>query len=298
MSTTQREESLSFTCVAGIQYGEADGMPLMLDMLRPSSLPNTPRPVVMYLHGGGWNQGHRSNGLYPWCNPRLAAHGFVTVSISYRLSQRAIFPAQIYDVKAAVRWLRANADQYGIDANAIGVWGDSAGGHLASLLGVTGNVPELEGNYGSPGYSSAVQAVIARAAPSDFLHIGGQMLNDQPSPVTELFGGTLANCEAMMRLASPITHVKAAVPPFLLIHGTADETVPFEQAQRMYDALKAIHADVNLQAFEGRYHNLRTDPELSWGNDPWDELGWEALSFFQKYLTSIGTTGTARYPIR
>jgi acetyl esterase/lipase len=276
----------SFTLTPALQYGEANGTTLYLDMLRPSSASDSPLPAVMYIHGGGWFTGARSTAMYPWLNPLLVAHGFITVSITYRLSQEATFPAQIHDVKAAVRWLRANAQRYGIDAERIGVWGDSAGGHLAALLGLTADLPTLEGDSGAAGYSSRVQAVVARVAPSDFLHSGGELTNDAPSLVTQLFGGTIHEREELMRLGSPITHVKAGAPPFLIVHGTLDETVPFEQGKRLYEALKGAGNDATLIAVPDAYHNLRTNPYLPWSDEKWDEMGWQALAFFQKHLCS------------
>ena len=270
--------------MSAIQYGTAGDIPLYLDMLCPNPMPNHALPAIIYMHGGGWFEGHRSMGLYPWVNPLLAIHGFITVSITYRLSGQATFPAQIHDVKAAVRWLRANAEDYSIDAERIGAWGDSAGGHLAALLGVTGDMPTLEGNCSSPGFSSRVQAVVTRVGPSDFLGAGGQMINDAESPVTQLFGGTVYDHEAMMRLASPITHVSPDAPPFFIAHGTLDETVPFDQGERLYEALKAAGADVTFLPIQNVYHNLRTDPTLPWGDEPWSELGLKALAFFQQHL--------------
>lgn len=158
-----------FTLFPALQYGEASDMPpwsapLYLDLLSPSPLLMAPAPAVIYLHGGGWSEGERSSGLFPWLNPLLAAHGFITVSITYRLSHLAPFPAQIHDVKAAVRWVRAHADQYQIDPARIGVWGDSAGGQLAALLGVTGDVPDLEGHCRFSSYSGGVPQSAPRGA--------------------------------------------------------------------------------------------------------------------------------------
>lgn len=278
-----------FILFPALQYGEARDMPpwsasLYLDMLCPSPLPRTPAPVVIYLHGGGWSEGERSAGLQPWLNPLLAAHGFITVSISYRLSRQAPFPAQIYDVKAAVRWLRAHANQYQLNPDCIGVWGDSAGGQLAALLGVTGEIPDLEGRCGSAGYSSRVQAVVARSAPYDFLHPGGQLINDAPSLVTQLFGGTVSEREELMRLASPVSHVHPAAPPFQIVHGTLDETVPFEQAECFVSALGSMGSEVDFLPIPGVYHNLRPEARAPWTGDPWEELGWKALAFFQRHL--------------
>ncbi len=283
-SISSLESRLPYICIPAIQYGEADGMPLLLDMLCPNPMPTHSVPAIVYMHGGGWFEGDRSLGLYPWLNPLLAMHDFITVSISYRLSGQAPFPAQIYDAKAAVRWLRANAEQYHINPERIGAWGDSAGGHLAALLGVTGDMPELEGNCGSPGFSSRVQAVATRVGPSDFLGTGGLMINDAESPVTQLFGGTIHEHEAMMRLASPITHVSADAPPFSIVHGTLDETVPFDQGERLYQALKTAGTYVTFLPIQNAYHNLRANPALPWSDEPWLELSWQALAFFQQYL--------------
>ena len=124
-----------FTFTPNIQYGEVDGIPLLLDMFCPFPIPAEPLPAVVYIHGGGWDGGQRSGGMAPWLSPLLATQGFLTVNISYRMSYQAVFPAQISDAKAAVRWLRAHAEHYHINSDRIGAWGFSSGGHLASVLG-------------------------------------------------------------------------------------------------------------------------------------------------------------------
>lgn len=262
-----------FTFIHDIQYGEANGIPLLLDMLCPYPVPGYTLPVVIYIHGGGWDGGQRSGGLAPWLSPLLATQGFLAVTISYRLSYQANFPAQLHDVKAAVRWLRANAERYHIHPERIGVWGFSAGGHLSSLLGVTGNQTKLEGDSGSPGYSSNVQAVVAVAAPSDFFYPGGLIENS--SEVKHLLGGTVLEREELARLASPLYHVTSDAPPYLLIHGTHDEVVPFEHTKRMYEALKVAGVEANI---------LSTTEGHSWGAE-WYELTRQCLAFFQKFLS-------------
>jgi acetyl esterase/lipase len=279
----------AFNVLPALQYGNANSAssgntPLYLDMLHPITPSTRPMPAVIYIHGGGWAEGERSTAMYPWLNPLLAAHGFVTVSITYRLSRWATFPAQIHDAKAAVRWLRANAERYAIDPERIGVWGDSAGGHLAALLGVTGDLdlPELEGNNGSPGYSSRVQAVVARVPPTDFL--SSTIENNTPSMVTQLFGGMIGEKEALMRQASPLYYVHRGVPPFQIVHGTNDESVPFEQGERFAQALTEVGGEVDFIVMPGCYHNLRTERDLPWSDVPWAEMGQKALAFFQKHL--------------
>ena|SRR6266446_3919474 len=274
----------SFAFSSSLQYGEAEGIALYLSLFSPEPLLMDPAPAVVYIDGAGWETDLRVGLGHPWMSPLLAAHGFIAVEISYRLSWQATFPAQLHDAKAAVRWLRAHAERYHIDPQRIGAWGDSAGGHLASLLGVTGDRPDLEGHSGSPGYSSQVQAVIARVAPSDFLHPGWHMIAQGDNPVTRLFGGSRQERAELMKLASPITHVTSSAPPFQIVHGTHDETVPFEQAERLVAVLREAGIEVEFIPLQGVYHNLRNNPDLPWAEENWEQLGWQALAFFQKHL--------------
>jgi acetyl esterase/lipase len=269
--------------IPAIRYGQIDDTPLLLDMLCPSSWPDAPRPAVMYIFGGGWDSGNRTGGMQALLSPFLASHGFITINITYRLSPQAIFPAQLHDAKAAIRWLRANAQQYHVDPDRIGVWGFSAGAHLASLVGLTGDVPALEGHSGSPGYSSRVQAVVTAAGPSDFMRPGGQLVYDADNEVTRLFGGTVPERTELMRLASPLSHARGDAPPFLIIHGTRDETVLFEQAEWLYHALKMAGSDATLLAREGIGH--------SWEGG-WEELAVRYVAFFRQHLVDGSTAPT------
>lgn len=287
MTMPRIERSRPLTFIPDIQYGEAGENPLLLDFMSPQAIADTPRPAVIWLHGFGWFAGTRRDNLEISMCAFFAAHGFVTVSIEYRLSGEATFPAQIHDVKAAIRWLRANAGTYGIDPEYIGICGGSAGGGLAALAGLTGDVPELEGDSGPPGHSSRVQAVAVASSPSDFLLPGGEMRNDIDGPVTWLFGGTVAEKRDLMRLASPIAHVSPSAPPFLIAHGTLDETVPFEQGERLYHALTDVGATVEFVPIVGVYHNWMTQAEskIPGREDTW-KLGPLALPFFQQHLFS------------
>lgn len=258
-----------------VAFGEANGMPLALDIARPDPLPAMPMPALLWLHGGGWMSGDKT--LAP--PPFLAERDFFTASASYRLSGVATFPAQLHDAKAAVRWLRAHAAEYHIDPDRIGAWGYSSGAHLASLLGVTGDQPALEGFVGSPGQSSRVQAVVAMAGPSDFTAMGGW--HDEPdSPEARLVGGPLGERVELARMANPITYAGPGAPPFLLIHGDADDTVPINQSELLYRALADAGADATFVRLAGVGHEFnrrlreRTNPEL------------EALiaAFFEKHL--------------
>lgn len=280
----------SFEVLSSLTYGGEPGLPyeeaaVHLDLLLPTPRPDQPVPAIVYLHGGGWRHGDKSAGMYPWHSPLMAAHGFVAVNVGYRLTDTAPFPAQAHDVKAAVRWLRAHADEYGIDPERIGVWGDSAGGHLAALLGTTAGVAELEGDCGSPGESSAVQAVVARCAPYDFTEPPDPPADVDADPaLTGLFGGPPSERKELRRLASPAVFVGPETPPFLVVHGTADEIVPFDQAKRMVSALRAAGADVTFHVVDGGHHNLLPEAQRPWGNQPWIELGRQALAFFSDRL--------------
>jgi acetyl esterase/lipase len=240
---------------------------------------------MIWLHGYGWFAGTRRGHLEIAMSTLLASAGFITVSIEYRLSSEALFPAQIHDVKAGIRWLRANAATYGIDPDHIGIGGASAGGGLAALAGLTGDLPELEGSSGSPGYSSRVQAVAVASSPSDFLRPGGEMRNDVDGPVSWLFGGTVAEKRNLMELASPVTHVSRDAPPFLIAHGTLDETVPFDQARRLYEALQNAGATAEFFPLEGIYHNwmAQAESKIPDREDTW-RLGPMSLPFLRRHL--------------
>lgn len=283
------DEPSRFACLPAVRYGTVPDVEpwdaaLRLDLLIPERPAGTRSPVVLHFHGGGWSEGTAASALYPWYNPLLAANGFITAAVTYRLSRFAPFPAQLHDAKTAVRWVRAHADEYGIDTDHVGVWGDSAGGHLAALLGMTGDDPDLEGLCGSPGHSSLVHAVVARCAPSDFGAFHTDDENTPGSVLWMLFGGPPGERPSLTATASPLTHVRPGRPPFLLVHGTDDETVPYQQSVTLADALHRTGNDVTLHTVDGGHHNMREDPLLPWTDEPWTALGREALAFFAGHL--------------
>ena len=209
---------------ADVEYGRAGERSLKLDLLRPKDQGDKVLPVIVLIHGGGWRRGDKESGR--WSMSGFAATGnYVGVTVGYRLSGEAIWPAPIHDCKAAIRWLRANADKYKTDPQKIGVFGGSAGGHLVALLGTSGDVKELEGENGSPGYSSRVQCVVDYCGPTDFLHFAEQAGAGGKVAVEQLLGGPPAEHQAEARAASPITWVSKDAPPFLIAHGTQDKTV-------------------------------------------------------------------------
>jgi acetyl esterase/lipase len=212
-----------------------------------------PLPVIVWIHGGAWLAGSKEGG-----GPALpfAGKGYAVASINYRLSQHAIFPAQIEDCKAAIRWLRAHAKKYHLDPDHIGVWGASAGGHLVALLGTSGDVKELEGKGGNADQSSRVQAVVDWFGPTDFTRMGSS--HDGPqSPEARLLGGPVQENKDKAARANPITYVSKDDPPFLILHGVNDRTVPFNQSELLVEALKKAGVKVTFQPVKGAGHGGR-----------------------------------------
>ncbi|RPJ57230.1 MAG: alpha/beta hydrolase [Acidobacteria bacterium] len=238
-------------------YSTVGGRNLTLDLYVPHNVKAVDKlPVVVWIHGGAWRTGSKDRcPAVPLLN-----RGFVVASISYRLSQEAIFPAQIHDCKAAIRWLRANAGRFPIDRDRIGVWGASAGGHLAALLGTSGDVKELEGGPDNLNYSSRVQAVCDYFGPIDFLRMndepGAMDHNAADSPESALIGGPIqANPEKVAR-ANPMTYASSDDPPVLILHGDQDRTVLPSQSQLLHDALKNVGVKVRLGIVKGQGHGF------------------------------------------
>lgn len=275
--------SAKLTSLLDIQFASPDDIELSLDVLGPAPLPTSPLPTVVRIDGcPGWGPGDRSAALLPFANPALARAGFLTVAVSPRHSGQAVFPAQLDDVQAALRWLRQNPLGLPVDPDRIGVWGQSAGGHLAAMAGLSPRGPDRGPRLGAP--RDDVQAVVTISGPSDLTRSGGAMHIDRPSPITALVGGEISTHLEQLRAASPLAHVTAGAPPFLIIHGTADETVPYEQAQRLHRALLAEGVHSQLLPIAGGHHNLRRDPSSRYEGQIWHEVASEAARFFQRHL--------------
>ncbi|MGA2731910.1 MAG: alpha/beta hydrolase [Syntrophobacteraceae bacterium] len=244
-----------YTCQLGFR-------PLTLDLYLP---PNTfkdkgPRPFVVYVHGGGCLGGSsRTTGAFanwPEALASIAAKGYVVASISYRLSKEAPFPAAIYDVKDAVRWIRSKAETFNIDKSRGLIWGSSAGGHLAALAAASCDVKTLdrpvETNQAQPaaGESACLQGAVIWYGVSDFAPLSSM-------PEAEQFLDCRGyGCTEVRRAASPVTYVNAEVPPFLIIHGTEDQTVPVRQAKELYDVIKAQKGNAELLLIPGINHSF------------------------------------------
>ena len=219
-----------------------------------------PMPLIVWVHGGAWLTGSKEN-----CpSTRFLRQGYAAASINYRLSQHAIFPAQIKDCKAAIRFLRANAEKYNIDPDRIGVWGSSAGGHLVAMLGTTGDVKEFEKGPNLH-VSSRVRAVCDFFGPTDFTKMSdfeSTMDHDASnSPESILVGGPVQENKEACRRANPITYVSKDDPPFLICHGDKDMLVPHNQSVLLNAALKKAGVSVKFHTVKGGGHGFR-DPEV------------------------------------
>ncbi len=268
-----------------VPYGRAANTANLLDVYRPRDAAG-PLPAVVWVHGGAWFLGDK----WPFPGLPLVGHGFVVVSINYRLSSAAPFPAQVQDCKGAIRFLRAHAAEYHIDPARIGAWGESAGGHLVALLGTSGGSPDVEGAVGGNlDQSSRVQAVCDWFGPTDLTRFTAEAEAAGHPPgrfddfvMRAFLGGNPADHMGLVTLANPIHYLPVAgpaagVPPFLILHGDRDRVVPVEQSRLLADALTADGVPVTFRVVPGLGHGFpfaRAD------------VGPVTLAFFQRQLAA------------
>ena len=229
--------------IADCQYVENGHARHRLDLYLPEQIAG-PLPVILWVHGGGWITGDKAGGPAI----QFATKGFAVASINYRYSQHAIFPAQLHDCKAAVRWLRAHAATYGFDASHIGAWGASAGGHLVAMLGLTAGNESLEGNLGNNDQSSAVQAVVDWFGPTDFLTLGPRETR------TQFLGGDALEHPEKANAASPIRFISPQAPPFYVAHGDEDPLVGYTQSTTFVEALERAGVETTFVTIAGGRH--------------------------------------------
>jgi len=247
--------------VRNLAFADGGGRELALDLYVPTNVEKP--PLVLWIHGGGWIVGDKRKCRTCWLVPR----GYAVANVNYRLLKTAIYPAQIHDVKAAIRWLRANQEKYGYDASRIGATGASAGGHLAALLGTSADVEELEGSLGKhTDRSSRVQAVVSISGFSDI----ATSYAANPAPrIVKLLGGTPDEKPEKSDLASPVRFVGAGDAPLLLVHGADDPIVDPQQAVQLHRAYEEAGLDSSLVMIPETKHqdlDLR-DPKLQTRTD-------------------------------
>jgi acetyl esterase/lipase len=260
--------------IKNIAYADIAGKKLLLDLYMPAGKKDP--YLIVWIHGGAWRSGSKESppkGMLPF--------GYALASINYRLSEEAIFPAPIHDIKAAVRFLRGNAKKYGYRSDKIILWGSSAGGHLAALTGTTNNDPELEGNLGLYAKeSSSVQAVIDFFGPSNFLTILTQStphgLSVRAPALKLLLGKPVEEVPDMAKKASPVYQVDSTDPPMIIVHGDQDIQVPVNQSLELVAAYKKNNLPVQLEVIPGAGH----------GGDAYDkkELMETVSRFLEKAL--------------
>ncbi|QDU57310.1 alpha/beta hydrolase [Aeoliella mucimassa] len=260
-------DSLELT--ADIPYADTDNPRQRLDLLLPTERKSDkPLPVIAFIHGGAWRAGDKSGGIRRVA-PFAKTGEYAVVSIGYRLTDEAQWPEQSYDCKAAIRWIRAHAEKYQLDADKIGIWGTSAGGHLVAMLGTSGDVEKLEGTLGShTDQSSRVACVVDFFGPTDFVKMNAKadksasMDHDSArSPESLLIGGPIQEHLDKVATASPLTYVTNDDPPFLIVHGTRDPLVAFNQSELLHEALQKVEVPSTLITIEGAGHGQGFPPE-------------------------------------
>jgi acetyl esterase/lipase len=254
-----------------VVYGKGAGEDLKLNISRPKEAAGA-LPCIVFIHGGGWAAGTKDGHTQQTWD--VVKKGYVGVTVGYRFAPKHRFPAQVEDVKCSIRFLRANAEKYGIDKDRIGAVGFSAGAHLSMMLGAMDKADGLEGEGGNPDQPSKVNAVVSWFGPTDMT------TKDWPDAsrklIEQFVGGPKDEKEDVCRKASPITYVNAGDAPMLLIQGTKDRLVPYSQAYLMIDALNKAGVPGRLDMIVGADHG--------WGNPELQRTADETYAFFDQYL--------------
>nr|WP_148263657.1 alpha/beta hydrolase [Halopiger xanaduensis] len=278
--SSDQDNPVEVTVYEDVTYAEREAGEMKLDLYVPAT--DGPTPLVVYVHGGGWVFETRKNA--PDLERFAAEWGCAMASVSYRLAEvpadvdlpfdvdpenptpRGVFPDPIVDVKAAIRWLRANADEYGFDGERVATWGSSAGGHLAALAGAVDDVTEIAGNVYpaaavakdvAPDESGAVQAVVDWYGIHDLLELPG----GEASLESLLLGGPVSENQDEARRASPVTYVTEDTPPFCIMHGRQDQVVSVEQSRLLFDALQEVQVEATFYELHDLGHVWGADSE-------------------------------------
>jgi acetyl esterase/lipase len=267
-----------FEIVKNVFYAGNQNKAQTLDVFIPENRKAETLPALVFIHGGGW-KGGRKEQAFKTLTPFLKNGEYIGFSIDYRLSDEAKWPAQIYDCKAAIRWIKANAEKYGIYKDKIGVWGTSAGGHLVAMLALTSESGEFEGKVGSHlNETASIACAIDGFGPTDFLAMddrpGAFVHNEITSPESRLIGGKIQENREKTLNASPVTWVTSKCGPMFIYHGTEDNLVIVEQSDKLYSLLKKENTkDIYYIKINGGGHGVRHKT-----------LTKRMALFFEKYL--------------
>lgn len=254
--------------IADVDYAGTGNPRQTLDLYLPEKRKNeSPLPVIVFIHGGGWQNGDKNGGGFK-VTPFVSTGNFAGASIGYRLSDEAQWPAQIHDCKAAIRWIEAHAKEHGLDPERIAVWGTSAGGHLVAMVGVSNGVGDLEGAIGKHTDQNAkVTCVLDFFGPAEMLTMGdhpGRIDHNSPnSPESKLLGGPVQEVPEKAKSASPVEHVTPDDAPFLIVHGDGDPTVPYSQSVTLEKKLEASGVPAILVTVEGGGHGQGFGPAVN-----------------------------------
>lgn len=274
----------NITYLSNIPYADTDNPRQMLDLLIPKEPKSSPLPVIVFIHGGAWRAGSKESAL--WKLRRFAESGnYACVSINYRLTNESIWPTQIHDCKAAIRWIKANSNKYNLNPDKIGVWGSSAGGHLVAMLGTSADVIAMDGTLGDYfDISSSVACVVDFYGPTHFPDMDKEAPPEATmrhgtadSPESMLMGFTINENPEGAAIASPITYITPDDPPFLIVHGTKDPTVPYPQSTRFHEALNKCGVSSTLISVTGGGH----------GKGFGEEVNRNVIRFFDHHLRGI-----------
>jgi acetyl esterase/lipase len=253
LQATHDLESSNITKISDVLYAQVDGHELKLDIYMPASVKDA--PLLVYIHGGAWRRGSKDE--LP--TEAFIENGFAVASVEFRMSSVAMFPAQIHDIKAALRYLRGNASEYGFDASKIGIYGTSSGGHLVSMVAVSNGDAMMEGSLGNYlNESSDVQAVVSYYGASNLTSILDQStphgLRVRGPALDLLIGGQPEDQKELALLASPVFHVDASSAPMLMLHGDQDPQMPINQSHELHHAYQRHGVEVQFEVVHGAAH--------------------------------------------
>ena len=258
-----------------VEYGDAGNRPLLLDLYSPAEV-DAPVPAIVFIHGGAWKGGRKED--YRFYAQHFARLGYVVASVQYRLSGEAPFPAAIHDVKAAVRFMRAESGSLGVDPNRLAVAGGSAGGHLSMMIGYSSDIKELDGNSGHPGVSSRVQCVVNFYGPTDMTTDFVRGISRTHWAVRDFFGGTLEEQPDRYSAGSPLKYVTSDDPPTLILHGTVDTVVPINQGDLLAKKLQKVAVPWVYDRLPGWPHAMDIAQPVN------KRCRWFMERFFERYL--------------